>query len=483
MKKKLLLTFVAIFALTCNSAWAQTTVTDVLTYSSLGLGGGTSYSDFEDKTISSTAVYKGNAASNNNTCIQLRSKTSTSGIVTTTTGGKVKSITVVWNSSSANGRTIDIYGANAAYTAASDLYKDDTKGTKLGSIVNGTSTSLTVEGDYTYLGIRSNDGAVYLTSISIEWEVNEDVVTAPTISGDATFEETNTVTITGAEGTTVYYTLDGTDPTTSSSTGTSPISVNLTATTTVKAVAVKDGKTSNVSEKTFTKVEYTNATIADLVTKTEDQSYVIVTFNNAKVTHVNSKTIFLREGDNAIQLYNTSLGLKLNSVVSGTVKMDYKYYYKIPELADNEFTTATNLTETESTEAAVPTEATIEDLLALKHINDLVVIKNATITSASSKYYYANVGDNKIQLYGKDSVVKGYADDGNSYYITCILNTTYNGVAEVLPVAVSTNDPTSISAIEVENAENAPIYNAAGQRVSKSYKGMVIKNGKKYVQK
>jgi hypothetical protein len=35
---------------------------------------------------------------------------------------------------------------------------------------------------------------------------------------------------------------------------------------------------------------------------------------------------------------------------------------------------------------------------------------------------------------------------------------------------------------EVEN-ENAPIYNLAGQRVDKTFKGVVIQNGKKFIQK
>jgi hypothetical protein len=43
---------------------------------------------------------------------------------------------------------------------------------------------------------------------------------------------------------------------------------------------------------------------------------------------------------------------------------------------------------------------------------------------------------------------------------------------------------TGINAVrsEVEN-ENAPIYNLAGQRVDKSYKGVVIQNDKKFIQK
>lgn len=45
--------------------------------------------------------------------------------------------------------------------------------------------------------------------------------------------------------------------------------------------------------------------------------------------------------------------------------------------------------------------------------------------------------------------------------------------------------PTSISGTVVAPTENtnAPVYNLAGQQVGASYKGVVIKNGKKYVQK
>lgn len=37
--------------------------------------------------------------------------------------------------------------------------------------------------------------------------------------------------------------------------------------------------------------------------------------------------------------------------------------------------------------------------------------------------------------------------------------------------------------IEVAKNENAPIYNLAGQRVDKNYKGVVIQNGKKFINK
>lgn len=44
-------------------------------------------------------------------------------------------------------------------------------------------------------------------------------------------------------------------------------------------------------------------------------------------------------------------------------------------------------------------------------------------------------------------------------------------------------DPTGISAVAAAKAENARIYNLAGQEVSKNFKGIVIVNGKKYMNK
>ena len=145
------------------------TAKDVLNNSFTGVTG-TSYSDWSAKGGSaSDAVYAGNSAGGNNS-IQLRSSNN-SGIISTVSGGKAKKVTVSWNSNTANERTLDIYGKNTAYSATSDLYSSEsaTQGTKLGSIVNGTGTELTITGDYAYIGLRSNSGAMYLDAIQITW--------------------------------------------------------------------------------------------------------------------------------------------------------------------------------------------------------------------------------------------------------------------------------------------------------------------------
>jgi len=74
-------------------------------------------------------------------------------------------------------------------------------------------------------------------------------VAAPTISGTTPFNSSTTVTITAEAGATIYYTIDGSTPTTASTLYTSPFT--LTETTTVKAIAVKDELTSAVTTQVF----------------------------------------------------------------------------------------------------------------------------------------------------------------------------------------------------------------------------------------
>lgn len=164
---------------------------------------------------------------------------------------------------------------------------------------NGKSTELSVEGTYTHVGLRSNNGAVYATEISIEWEpAAPGTVAMPTITGNATFETSTTVTITGPEGADIYYTTDESTPTTSSQKYTAPFS--LTESTTVNAIAVKGGKSSTVASKDFSKITCTDATLEEVVGWTADKTYVKLALNNAKVIYADGNTVHLRETASAL---------------------------------------------------------------------------------------------------------------------------------------------------------------------------------------
>ena len=231
-----------------GTVWAED-VTDVLTATSFAATN-TTYTDFTNVSFTSDAVYAGNSAKTSNGGIQLRSKNSNSGIVSTISGGKVKSVSITVESGS---NTVDVYGSNTAYTAASDLYGNN-KGTKLGSL--SASGTVTVTDDYAYVGIRSNNGAIYLTNITIVWEVaggSTPTVATPTFSPAAgTYTSAQSVTISSAtEGATIYYTTDGTEPTTNSTQYNGAISVS--SSTTIKAIATAAGyDNSSVATATYT---------------------------------------------------------------------------------------------------------------------------------------------------------------------------------------------------------------------------------------
>ena len=159
---------------------AAATVTDKLTNANTYIGSGNTYKDWTASGLSG-ATYAGNSAggNNDNISIQLRKSSNTnppSGIVTKKTGGFVKKVVVSWNTatSSTGNRTLDIYGKNSTYEAVADLYDNDKnkQGTKIGSITCGTETELVINDAYEYIGLCSNNGAMYLDEIDIVWETN-----------------------------------------------------------------------------------------------------------------------------------------------------------------------------------------------------------------------------------------------------------------------------------------------------------------------
>ena len=159
------ITYYAVFA--TKTAGSGSAVSDTLTNALIGVSG-TNYTAWTEKTANSSAVYAGQSAGGND-AIQLRSSNNNSGIVTTTSGGKATKIEVAWNSNTSAGRTTNIYGSNSAYESADDLYNSSKQGTLLGTCVAGTSTELTIDDEYEYIGIRSASGALYLDKVIITW--------------------------------------------------------------------------------------------------------------------------------------------------------------------------------------------------------------------------------------------------------------------------------------------------------------------------
>ena len=77
------------------------------------------------------------------------------------------------------------------------------------------------------------------------------VLGAPVIDGETPFESTTEVTIEAEDGASIFYTTNGSTPTEDSTEYSEALT--LSATTTVKAIAVKGTYVSTVASKTFTK--------------------------------------------------------------------------------------------------------------------------------------------------------------------------------------------------------------------------------------
>ena len=147
-----------------------------------------SYFDWSDRAgAASTAIYAGQSSTGTGQYIQLRTKNNNSGIITTASGGKLRQVTVAFNSATTD-RKINVYAKNTAYTSPTDLYDDTKAGTLLGSIQAGSGNyTIDVTDDYAFVGLRSADGAIYVDKIEIAWEPSGDVPPAPTgikIDGD-----------------------------------------------------------------------------------------------------------------------------------------------------------------------------------------------------------------------------------------------------------------------------------------------------------
>jgi hypothetical protein len=258
MKQNLRIIMLTLLCAVFHTAWGQTIVTDILDNGLIG-NTGTSYSSWEDKQNVSNAVYAGNSAGNYSS-IQLRS-TDESGIVTTASGGKVKSITVEWEPHTLDGRTLEIFGKTESYNSTSDLYEsedqdeqmmNEIRGTLLGTIVKGESIKLEIDGEYENIGLRSERGSMYLTNILIEWETDyqPSKVSTPCFSpasGTSSIGSLEVSISCASENATIYYTTDDENWETYTE------SFMIMETTTVKAYAIEDGfENSEIATATYT---------------------------------------------------------------------------------------------------------------------------------------------------------------------------------------------------------------------------------------
>lgn len=245
--------------------------------------------------------------------------------------------------------------------------------------------------------------ALYIKSITVEYTTGN-VISAPTITPTSQeFSKPFTATISPVEGATIYYTIDGSDPRTSTTRLEYTTGVEIPATTTtLKACAVKGEATSSVSSATYTFVHiYEN--IADLKAVAVSGEKYYINFKNAVVTYTNRNNAFVEDNSGAaIHVYQNH-SLKAGNLLNGTTSVVYSVYLGDNQIKDIDFT---KLTITEGADIPV-TEVDIKTLNAnieqyeskrIRVKKALVAIEGAFDTK---KQATLKQGENSIVLYKK----------------------------------------------------------------------------------
>ena len=137
------------------------------------------------------------------------------------------------------------------------------------------------------------------------------------------------------------------------------------------------------------------------------------------------------------------------------------------------------------------------------YVDDIAMIYNSGLKSAQYKNTNLSFANNKaaIEIEGKANEADfSIISDGEGAYISKVLKTNEGETGKsTLYITITSNDLQKSNCFEVaitdktatgifniksdNNATSSTLYNLAGQQVSNSYKGIIIKNGKKYINK
>ncbi len=206
----------------------------------------------------------------------------------------------------------------------------------------------------------------------------------------------------------------------------------------------------------------------------------ILTLKDAQVQYVNgTNDMYIVDATGGIDIYKSNLKYTAGQILNGTIEATYSEYNKLPELTN---ITASDIKATDGTIS--PVVMTVEEAAKAENVCKLVTVKNITLVSSVSGSYtnYYNDANKTLQIYDKFKV--GYTPNTESPMDYTGILIPYNSQIELAPTVAPTASTTGISNMTINpSTANAPAYNLAGQKVSGSYKGVVIKAGKKFVQK
>ena len=125
-----------------------------------------------------------------------------------------------------------------------------------------------------------------------------------------------------------------------------------------------------------------------------------------------------------------------------------------------------------------PVAATVTEIAGKELLTEVYKLENVTIKKDNNNYFIMNGDEKVLQIYDE---FKLNAISADGVYTLEGLRGKYNTTEQFWPTNVTL--VTGVGAIKADADVNAPAYNLKGQRVTEGYKGLVIKNGKKVINK
>lgn len=244
-------------------------------------------------------------------------------------------------------------------------------------------------------------------------------------------------------------------------------------------VTVVDMPSYNISE--FKQLENGEKALLNL-----ENAQVLFTYTKNK-----QQNTYLRDQSGAILMSKVTMDVKKNDIINGKLYLKNTVNNEVPQFVGIDDETNTSGLAITAGNEAQPREVAFDELSAADY-NDLVVVKGVKIKRENG--YWAYSDDNTARIwagnFGVSSGLKNSTQlDGKLFTVTGIYSTNVlnNNIIKELNVtkAVEEYHETGIKQIanSQQSAAKSPTYNMAGQRVDSNYKGLVIKNGKKTINK
>ena len=307
--------------------------------------------------------------------------------------------------------------------------------------VSNSNVTVTFANPVDEFTIASLTAQVRLNSLTVTYVTTEKVVKAPAISPESCgfyVGENVEVTIAAEEGT-IYYTLDGNDPTNSSEVYSAPFTVS--ETTTVKAIAVVDGTASEVTTAIYTKgIEGTVTDAFDAYVDGERlpavvTGYIVGYVNGSAVGEAGENCVFDADGE---EIKNTNI-----LIANEPNETDYTKCLAV-QLPNNEIRTALNLADNANNlNKMVVIKGSLEKYLGIAGLKDLVA---GELVEESWSSFYAAM-DTQIPA-GVEAYIVTTA---NKEYVT--LTQIFGTIPAMTGVIFKSNPKSNTGSEELANVE------------------------------